>query len=137
MPEGCDGCGKDGGVRHALACKMAGLISSRYDEIRDELALMASQAFSPTAVRDEPRIPTTGLLKGVEKGEQGSVVEVAKRTAQGSSLERGDIAIRGFWASQITCYVDVRVTDVDAKSHISKPVHKVLAGQEREKRTSI
>ena len=52
----CDGCGHQLTVRHALSCKKGGLVHSRHNEIRDELVDLASKAFSPSAVRDEPKI---------------------------------------------------------------------------------
>ena len=132
LPTQCDGCGKGGGLRHALGCKLGGLVPSRHSEARDELALLASQALSPTAVRDEPRIPNTRLQEA--EGEGTDEVITSKKTQNGPSLERGDIAIRGFWRPQVTCYIDVRVTDVDASSYVSRPVSKVLAGQEKDKK---
>ena len=46
----------------------------------------------------------------------------------------GMLMIRGLWARSTDCIVDVRVTDVDAKSNRSKDPHKVLAAHEREKK---
>ncbi len=52
----CDGCGAKFSVSHGLACKHGGLVISRHNEIRDELSDLASKAFTPSAVRDEPKI---------------------------------------------------------------------------------
>ena len=52
----CDGCNQKFSVRHALECKKGGLVILRHNEIRDELNDLASKAFSPSAVRDEPKI---------------------------------------------------------------------------------
>ena len=46
----------------------------------------------------------------------------------------GDILIRGLWACDTDCILDVWVTDVNAKSNRSKDPHKVLAAHEREKK---
>ena len=142
MPEMCDGCNQRGGLRHALQCKVGGLIAQRHDEVRDELVLLCKQAFSPKVVRDEPRIPNTGPLRG-EKGSEAKAEEAVKvvkgnggedEDDVGDNAERGDLLVRGFWGRQVPCVVDVRVTDTDSKSAISRKVEKVLGGQEKEKK---
>ena len=47
---------------------------------------------------------------------------------------RGDLLLRGFWGRGIDCIIDVRVTDNDAKSNISKDPAKVLDAHEKEKK---
>ena len=42
--------------------------------------------------------------------------------------------IRGFWERGTDCIIDVRVTDSDAKSNLSKDPAKVLEAHEKEKR---
>jgi hypothetical protein len=46
---------------------------------------------------------------------------------------RGDILVRGFWECGTDCIIDVRVTDTDAKSNLSKDPAKVLEAHENEK----
>jgi hypothetical protein len=48
--------------------------------------------------------------------------------------ERGDVLIRGLWARGTDCIIDVRVTNLDAKSNISRDPDKVLEAHEKEKR---
>jgi hypothetical protein len=49
--------------------------------------------------------------------------------------DRGDILIRGLWARGTgDCIIDVRITDVDAKSNRSKDSDKVLSAHGREKK---
>jgi hypothetical protein len=48
--------------------------------------------------------------------------------------DRGDILIRGLWSRSTDCIIDVRITDVDAKSNRSKDSDKVLSDHEREKK---
>ena len=43
-----------------------GLVHLRHNEIRDELAYLASQALSPSAVRDEPLINPGRAAPGAE-----------------------------------------------------------------------
>ena len=42
--------------------------------------------------------------------------------------------IRGLWARGTDCIIDMRITDVDAKSNLSKHPDKVLIAHEKEKR---
>jgi hypothetical protein len=42
--------------------------------------------------------------------------------------------VRGLWARGTNCIIDVRITDVDAKSQQSKDPRKVLEAHEREKK---
>jgi hypothetical protein len=55
----CDSCQQKFSVRHVLECKQGGLIISRHNEIQDELSDLASKGFSPSPVRDKPRIHTS------------------------------------------------------------------------------
>jgi hypothetical protein len=56
FPDKCDGWDAHFSLQHALRCKKGGLVIFRHDEIRDELVNLASRAFTPSAVRDEPLI---------------------------------------------------------------------------------
>jgi hypothetical protein len=47
---------------------------------------------------------------------------------------RGDLLLCGFFAGGTDTIIDVRITDTDAKSHHLKDPHKLLAGQEKEKK---
>jgi len=49
----------------------------------------------------------------------------------------GDLLIRGFWDSQMSTIVDVRITDTDAKSYCTKDPAKVLEQHEREKKEEV
>jgi hypothetical protein len=63
LPIQCDGCQLKFNVCHALECKRGSLVVSRHNEIRDELSDLASKAFFPSAVRDEPIIHTSCALR--------------------------------------------------------------------------
>jgi hypothetical protein len=133
LPSTCDGCNQKFSVRHALECKKGGLVISRHNEIRDELSDLASKALSPSAVRDEPKIHTcrNSDVKSDEDNKENSVKRLFRNNR---NEDRGDILIRGLWARGTDCIIDVRITDVDAKSNLSKDPDKVLAAHEREKK---
>ncbi len=125
----CDGCGAKFSVRHGLACKHGGLVISRHNEIRDELSDLASKAFTPSAVRDEPKIH---LSRPAEK--KTTLAQPNPSVMKPPSDDRGDLLIRGLWIRGTDCIIDVRVTDTDARSNLSKDPHKVLEAHEREKK---
>jgi hypothetical protein len=131
LPSHCDGCGAKFDVRHALECKVGGLVIQRHNEINEELCDLASKALVPSAVRVEPMIHSRRTAEETKAKEPKSPVQ---RLSRSSDEERGDLLIRGFWARGTDVIVDVRVTDTDAKSYRSRDPHKVLASQEREKK---
>jgi hypothetical protein len=130
----CDGCHQKFSMWHALECKKGGLVISRFNDIRDELSDLASKALlSPSAVWDEPKIhacPRSPEMKSDKENEENSV----KRLFRNNRIEdRGDILIRGLWLQSTDCTIDVRITDVDAKSNRSEDPDKVSSAHEREK----
>lgn len=56
LPKKFDGYGAKFSVGHVLACKNGGLVVVRYDELKDELACLATLATSSNRVRNEPII---------------------------------------------------------------------------------
>jgi hypothetical protein len=65
LPIQCDGCQQKFNVCHALECKRGGLVISRHNEIRNELSDLASKAFFPSAVRDDPIIHTSCVAEPI------------------------------------------------------------------------
>jgi hypothetical protein len=113
-------------------CKIGGLVTLRHNEINEELCDLVTKALAPSAVRVEPMIQTRcsaeeAKAKATEKPD-------VQRLSRSSDKERGDLLIHGFWTRGTNAIVDVRVTDMDAKSYRSRDPHKVLAQQEREKK---
>ena len=45
MPAYCDGCGATFSLEHALDCKKGGLVTQRYNEVRDALGDIAALAY--------------------------------------------------------------------------------------------
>jgi hypothetical protein len=48
--------------------------------------------------------------------------------------ERGDVLIRGLWERGTDCIIDIRATDIDAKSNLNRYPTKVLVSHEKRKR---
>jgi hypothetical protein len=51
--------------------------------------------------------------------------------------ERGDVLIHGLWQQGTDAIIDVRITNLHAKSNISQAPMKVLAAHERKKKTKV
>ena len=132
LPTHCDGCNKKFSVRHVLECKKGGLIISCHNEIHDEICDLAAQAFTPSSVRDEPKIHLSRSKEAINAMEAKSAVD--RNLHKSQSEERGDLLIRGLWARGTDCIIDVRVTDTDCKSQHSKDPMKVLETHEKEKK---
>ena len=133
FPDKCDGCDAQFSLQHALGCKKGGLVIFRHNEIRDELVNLASRAFTPSAVRDEPLIHGRANEKEKTSPAKNANQNIDKEAATGED-ERGDLLIRGFWTPGTDCILDVRVTDTDSKSYCNRTPSKVLESQEKEKK---
>jgi hypothetical protein len=92
---------------------------------------IASQALIPSAVRNEPLIHTS--LPAVTMSDLEQANSPVTRNLY-KNRDRGDALIRGFWESGTDCIIDVRVTDTDAQSYLSKDPAKVLGAHEKEKK---
>ena len=56
LPYHCDGCGAAFDICHTLNCKKGGLITACHNNLRDGVTNLAIKDFTPTHVRDEPKI---------------------------------------------------------------------------------
>ena len=120
LPSRCDGCHGTFSKGHALSCKKGGLVLLRHNDLRDELAALASKALTPSSVREEPRIYPIRS--------QTSVDEPVVKDA------RGDVLIRGLFQRATDCILDVKVSDLDAKSYSKRAPAAALRSLERAKK---
>jgi hypothetical protein len=104
--------------------------------MRSKLSDLASKAFIPSVVREEPKIY---FSRPVEKktGLDQPNPSVTHNYPKTQGEDRGDLLIRGLWARGMDCTIDVRVTDTDANPNRSKDPAKVLAAHKREKKRNI
>jgi hypothetical protein len=104
-----------------------------HNEVRDELADLAAKAIIPSAIRNEPLIhvsrPAVNMPELVP-----NPPAVTRNLHKNKGELRGDLIIHGLWARGTDCIIDVRVTDTDAKSKLSKDPAKVLESHEKEKK---
>ena len=134
LPKVCDGCGAKFSVEHALSCKKGGLVVGRHNEIRDELAYLATLATSSNRVRDEPYINIGRNTEGNGVPAHANVDTSRANPPAGKDFERGDVLVHGLFDRNTSCIIDVRVTDTDQPSYLSTTPSKVLKSQERSKK---
>ena len=90
-----------------------GLIKTHNNELHDGVADLASKAFAPTHVRDDPKIYT------------GCAVRRGKYKLKGYPSKnvgelKGGLLIRGLWMQGTDSIHDMRVVNTDATSYQSK-----------------
>ena len=134
LPSKCDGCGAKFSVEHALACKQGGLVVGRHDEIKDEIAALATMATSPNRVRDEPIIKIGRDTTGTGVPAHANIDSSRANPPPGKVFERGDVLVHGLYDRHTSCIIDVRVTDTDQPSYLSSTPAKAIAKQERAKK---
>ena len=117
LPDRCDGCGNAFSLRHGYSCTIGGNVIRKHNEPRDELADIAARAFSPGAVRSEPKI----------------FLSCGSAKSTSDSQERGDVLVRGLFTPGKDGIIDVCIPDVDAKTYQGKTPAKVLEGHEKRK----
>ena len=55
-PHYCDGCNANFSICHTLNCKWGGLVTMRHNKLRDRVADLTINAFTPFHVRNKPLI---------------------------------------------------------------------------------
>jgi hypothetical protein len=80
-------------------------------EVRDELAKLASRAFTPSAARNQPLIHCRANENTKTSPNKVTNQNVDEEAATGED-ESGDLLIRGFWTAGANCILDVRAREV-------------------------
>ena len=83
FPNKCDGCDAHFSLQRVLSCEKGGLEIFRHNEIRDELANLASKAFAPSAARDKPPIHSRANENGETLPATTTNQSIAKEAAMG------------------------------------------------------
>ena len=149
LPLTCDGCGEKSSISHAMTCKKGGLVILRHNEIKDSLGDLCSEALQPSAVRDEPLINPARVIppaqittaantatnpEPVPANVPANVPEEPVTFVNSTSHNRGDLLIRGFFNRGTDVIVDVRIVDLNCKTHRNKTAASVLKSAEQEKK---
>ena len=79
-------------------------------------------AFKPNAVQAEPQIHTGS---STAKSDSDSTVETSDRV---------DVLVRGLWSTGQDAILDIRVTDTDQASYVTRDPERVLQSHEKEKK---
>jgi len=135
LPTSCDGCGesKKFDVNHALDCKKCGLVTTRHDEIRDELRDLLAHVFSPSRMRCEPIINHAPMRANGTKTNMRSDFS----SSDFANANRGHLLVRGVWEKSTDTIIDVRVTNLDSKSYKNFSPKKDLERQEKRRKRNI
>ena len=128
LPQKCDDCGAKFSVEHALVYKDGGLVVERHDEIKDELAELATLATSSIRVRDEPFIKIGRDTEGTGLPTHANIDSSKPNPPTGKEKDtlRGDVLIHGLYDRSTSCIIDVRFTDTDQPSYLSPTPHNSL-----------
>ena len=118
LPKHCDGCNAKFSICHALDCKRGGLVTARHNDLRDGVADLASRAFTPSHVRNDPLI-YQGCAVTRTKAQPARPRDSNKsRTSPPKATEqKGDLLIRDLWANGTDSVHNMRVVNTDAKSY--------------------
>ena len=111
MPSSCDRCGSAFSLSHALDCCKGGLVTQHHNEVRDALGDLVALAY-----KDVNREPV-----------------VREGNAEVSALVT-DLGIWGVWLPQTEALLDIRVTNADVSSYLTRSIGSVLAMAEEEKK---
>jgi hypothetical protein len=142
LPEICDGCGKQHSLQHALQCKTGSLILGHHNNAHDDLGHISTQAYLLSSIRNNPKIKSSWEDKSereccgdtTTKDDKDTGHIHWKRDKDKDPGLYGDLMIWHLWKRQTDCILDIRITDTDAKSYISRSMESVLAAQEKEKK---
>ena len=105
----------------------------RHNEIAHELKSFLNKIMPSTAIRDEPAIfPVSSAYKADSAKESDTVQALS--SSNSNEGDRGDLLVRGLWNHGVETIIDVRVTDLDAKSQSQRKVASILRSHEKEKR---
>ena len=114
-------CGSKNDIDHQLSCKKGGYVVMRHNKIRDlEAELMKEVCHD---VRTEPELmPIDG---------NHYLSRTTTTTADGS---RPDVVGTGVWGAYEKTFLDIIITHPNCPSYVNKPVEKLYAMKEREKK---
>ena len=107
-----DGCGVAFEIYHALECKKGGLITVRHNKIYDGVADRSSKYFTPTYVRDDPKIYTGRALWGGND-------KLKKSSSKEEQDMNEDLLTIYLWTKGTDSIHDMRVVNTDTTSYWS------------------
>ena len=118
LPSTCP-CGKSFSVTHAMNCHRGGFINARHDSIRNFEAKLLKLTCNDVQV--EPSLQPCGSM-------------TFHKSAIVNDEARLDIRAKGFWRQGQNAFFDIRTTNADSSSQISKSIKTILKNHEQEKK---
>ena len=118
LPSTCP-CGKLFSVTHAMNCHRGGFINARHDSIRNFEAKLLKLTCNDVQV--EPSLQPCGSM-------------TFHKSAIVNDEARLDIRAKGFWRQGQNAFFDIRTTNADSSSQISKSIKTILKNHEQEKK---
>ena len=137
LPTYCDGCEARFIISHAIDCKKGGLVTARHNELRDGVADLASKAFTPAHVRDDPLIYSGRAMSKTKSMPAGFNISKSSETTTAApevTEQKGDLLIRDLWQQVTDSVHDMRVVKTDTLSYVQKTPEECLQKSERGKK---
>ena len=97
LPKYCDRYQARLSISHALECKKGGLVTARHNKLRDRVADLASKAFTPSHLRNNPLIYSGQAVKRTKATPAGSNKTSEHPAAPEVTEHKGDLLIRDLW----------------------------------------
>ena len=137
LPTHCNGCEERFTISHALDCNKGGLVTAPHNELRDGVVDLASKAFTPAHVREDPLIYSGRAMSRMKP--KPAVSKLTKPTDETTAApevteHKGDLLIRDLWQQGTDSVHDMRVVNTDALSYVRKTPEKCLHEDERGKK---
>ena len=127
LMEHCDGCGAAFDIYRALDCKKGGLVMAHHNKLCDEVANLASKAFTPTHIHDAPQIYTGPAMRGWKDNIKGS-------PKKDKGELKGGLLIRDLWMQGTDSIHNMNFVNTNATSYQCKSQNKFLKTTERAKK---
>ncbi len=139
MCAACNGCGAKITVKHALSCKVGGLVHIRHDDVADEWRHLCGIALSPGQVECKPRIFTcishrARTAVGNTTLPPPSTPTTTPTAPPTTTEERSDASCHGFWEHGGTCILPLAYYGHGCQVLSKKEFGKVLSQHKKEKK---
>lgn len=114
-------------TQHAHSCTVGGRVIHRYDDITNELKNWCTKVLSRnTIVWNKPSIFPVSPSAATNQNVSDGPVCNSLHHINSNQGDRGDLLVRDLWDhGAVETIIDVRVTDLDSKSQISKKADNI------------
>ena len=137
LPTHCDGCQAKCSISHALDCKKGGLVTARYNELRDGVAELAGKAFTPSHMRDYPLIYSGRAVRRTKATPAGAGGNTGHAVVHPPEVteQKVNLLIRDLWQQGTDSVHDMEFVNTDTLTHRTKDparsLHKAEKGKKR------